>query len=62
MNMVPGFAFTHHYAYIGSITPMSLDMLIGEDNGGEIDIMLHDVYRSVLGAVVWTVLARLGVC
>ena len=52
----PGVVATHQCFYIGIITPINLDMLVG----GEVerDNLLHVVFRSVFGAVVWVVLTR----
>ena len=40
------------------MTPIDVSLFIGTDEGAECDPQLHEAYRSVLGAVAWTVLTR----
>lgn len=47
---------THRYVYIDSVTPIESMMLICKDEEALCDTLLHGSYRSVLGAVAWTVL------
>ena len=54
----PGSAFIHQCVYIGSIKPIDADSFTGKDEYSLCDIAMHDAYRSVLGAVAWTVLTR----
>ena len=54
----PGEVFTHQYVYIESITPIDAALLVGKDEDTLCGNVLHDAYRSVLGAVAWTVLTR----
>ena len=54
----PGVVFTHQYVYIDSITPILPELLHGKDDEEECNQVVHDAYRSVLGAVAWTVLTR----
>ena len=54
----PGVVFTHRCVYVGSITPMLSSSLIGKENEAPSATILHEVYRSVLGAVAWPVLTR----
>lgn len=54
----PGSIFTHQYVYIDSIEPIDVHSFQGKDEDSLCDIAMHDAYRSVLGAVAWTVLTR----
>lgn len=53
-----GVVFTHSCAYINSITPIDSSVLTGKDEEVNCCTVLHEVYRSVLGVVAWTVLTR----
>ena len=53
-----GVVFTHQYVYIESIAPMASHLVIGQDEEAECSAQLHEAYRSVLGAVAWTVPSR----
>ena len=53
-----GEVFTHQYVYIDSITPIDTTLFTGKDDEEMCDSRLHEAYRSVLGAVAWTVLTR----
>lgn len=53
-----GNVFTHRYVYIDSITPIDVGLFIGKEEEALCDTEVHDAYRSVLGAITWTVLTR----
>ena len=53
-----GQVFTHQYVYIDSITPIEPSLLTGKGDEALCDSKMHEAYRSVLGAVAWTVLTR----
>ena len=54
----PGVVYTHQYVYIGNITPIGFSMLASKDEDGLRDTLIHESYRSVLGAVAWAVITR----
>ena len=54
----PGNIFIHQYVFIDSITPIDANTLSGKDEDALCEFAVHDAYRSVLGAVAWTVLTR----
>ena len=54
----PGSVFTHQCVYVDSIRPIDTTMLGCKGDGGPCGDELHEAYRSVLGAVALTVLAR----
>ena len=53
-----GVVFTHQYVYVDSIKLISSDLHIGKEDEALCDAAFHEAYRSVLGAVAWTVLTR----
>ena len=54
----PGGVFIHPLTYIDGIVLIIITLLIGKDDETLCEQDLHDMYRSVLGAVAWTVLTR----
>ena len=54
----PGLVVIHQYVYIHSIKPIDVHSLQGKGEESSCDTAMHDAYRSVLGAVAWTVLTR----
>ena len=55
-----GSVLTHQYVYVDSISPIKAELYSGKDDAALCDGPCHDAYRSVFGAVVWTVLTRAG--
>ena len=53
-----GGVFIHQCVYIASVTLIGVHSLTGTDEDSLCDVVLREVYRSVLGAVVWAVLTR----
>ena len=53
-----GALLTHQHVYIHSTTPIDNQLSVGKGDEEACCAALHEVYGSVLGAVVWTVLTR----
>ena len=53
-----GCVFTHQYVYVGSISPIKSEIVGGKDDDALCDGPCREAYRSVLGAVAWTVLTK----
>ena len=49
---------THQYVYVGSISPIKVELYSRKDDETLCDGPCPDAYRSVLGAVAWAVLTR----
>ena len=56
----PGVLFTHQYVYVDSIQPLTPELYSGKGDEALCDGPCHEAYRSVPGAVAWTVLTRAG--
>ena len=53
-----GAVFPHDHVYIESIVPVDNNLLTGNEDEAECCATFREAYRSVLGAVAWTVLSR----
>ena len=51
----PGVLLAHQYVHVGAEAPIGSSMFIGLEDAF-CNIILYEVYRSALGAVIWTVL------
>ena len=54
----PGVVFIHQCVYVGSIQPVKPEFYQWKDDAALCGGPFHEAYRSVLGAVAWTVVTR----